>query len=1505
MTKVKTWFTCCFGVLLAVVLATMGLTVQSENRQSVRALDPDDYVGLWIDYKTAWVENATSAGTSDNPYIIDSAEKLAQLAYNVNTGVSDYANTYFRLRGNIDLMGHYWVPIGNAEHPFRGVFRGMGNTISNMFVNAEFLTTNDTRAFREYLGLFGYVENSGLADSESISQIIFQSPTIYATEATSFAGVVAGYFNGIKLQEITINAQINENTNAGAYINHYLTAGASMSSNFVAGGLIGLLGNAATIEIANDSYSNEMSTNLESSVAATNGYQIVLGGLVGESRGTLNQSYRTSGEIKSYIGIIGGLVGRNSGAITDCYNAGIIQTYPDLPLATTLSSDIDETVIGGLAGTNSGTISTQNFTSLYPSVASQNVAQSFQTCRGSIGGLVGLNQTGGVLQNLTNTTLVKCTGTQSGAVQYMGGIVAVNAGTIRSCQNFGNIESDGGSGYKANSVGGIAGLNDSQQQGNGGIGQGDGVIIGCKNEGNIVNIDANYAGGIAGTNASVTSGRYNISAYENSGTPVSAVSNSGQIRGVEYAGGIVGYNFGRVNGAYNIGAISGANSETVGSTTASVGGVVGYSYDGEFVNCFNAGTVGSGLRVGGFAGQTAGSLGTAITNAANYGNVTGESYAGGFVGYSESGDFSYIFSVGDVDITAGSMSRLGVGGLVGGIRANSSGIQPENTDITNGAYSSSIANYQDSLIGNYDNGMTVVGNFPSLFSEMKYISYNLTLPFVETNVGNQFYPFYKQGGSSGELNPNWFFAEANDGNYTYYYPVLRAFKTGEANSLEIYPESTSVSPISGQLSYPSEVILKVEFYNNLPRWDSGAAAKVTDKIKIGDTQYIVRNHYVAEPASDTYTTPQGFDLNWKASATDLLTSPVDWSFDTRITTSRYIFIDWTEQVYALQYYMQDVKTNEITAMDPAEVERLGLLKSVTYSLDPSATVTLVMITDNPANGYRYNGWWCYNTLPDAVSGNSSSRLNVNQVFADGVVYVVGTREAKTYQVQLYPGVDRGTNMSFEGLQPNEPITVTLTYGEIFDLTEYADKLVYDSANLAFKGWYDMEQGGSIWAGPNSIAVRPFDHNAFTGGYRLYAQWTGLYQTVYFVTVDAAGTQHDLTSISVPFGSVITSIPTLVYYIPADANGFEVAGYYSLPNDETAIFDFEETLINDTTYVYVTWQKKFFDLILNADGGTFADGNNTMTISVEYQDAILNVISQNLPASQRPTKLGYTIHYLGGSPTWTTASGGNGTTISSNSTMPSYDYTIYIMWDRESYTITFITTYGNFANGGITTTANLLYDMPLKTEVDKVQASGVLDITSLDGYGFKYWSLTEDGAEITDAIRVPVGGLTLYAVMGKQVLVTFKKFFTSDAYLNVTIFEGETVGEPELDENFNISGYDFAGWSIVTGEDEEGNPTYADFDFSTQLYRDTILCAKWQENTDAPAPVNTNMGLMIALIIIAVVVVLLFVFIMLRGRRKDLSVHNKRLQTKDSKEKLEQIRKSEEKRNKDNPFADDF
>ncbi len=1516
MTKSQTIFTCSFGVILALFFCVLfaDFSPRTSTNRFTSALDASLYSGLWTNYAEAWAESSASAGTSDNPYIINTPGKLAQLALNVNNG-TDYAGVYFQIYSNIDLMGHYWVPIGNAEHPFRGSLTSNTTfSIKNMYINTEQLNSSATRDFREYVGLFGYVENMG-NNSNYVRDLHFESPTLEVTQHTKYAGVVAGYFNGSNLSNITINKNYGDNDNAGAYIHHYSSGGA-MEADFVSGGLVGLLGADATLRTSNTNRTNEMNTSLYSEIYNSNSYRIVLGGLVGENRGSILESYRTGGELQSYIGVIGGIAGTNAGTVIDCYNAGVIQTMPNIPSAATFSNALEETMLGGLVGINSGSIYAENFSTIFPNIASQNVAESFQTCRGSIGGIVGLNRSSGVIRNVTNTTLVKCTSTTEDGVMYMGGIVAVNGGTVRECLNRGNIESDGGTGYKANSVGGIAGVNDAGQDTgvSSGLGNGYGVIIACQNEGNIVNIDANYAGGIAGTNYQAQQGRYNITAFDTSNVAVGAIKNSGQIRGVTYAGGIVGYNFGRVNGAYNTGGVYGANTESVGVTTAFVGGVVGCDNDGTFEHCFNAGPIGSGARVGGFAGMTQGSIGTIIQNCANYGDVVGEVAVGGFVGYSSAGDFDFVFSIGDVDTVPGA-AKMGVGGLVGYISSSSTGT---NTDLNNSGYSSSIANYvEDSVLGNYDNGLTPVGNMTSLYASSKYDSYDMTLPSVSSLAETAFAPFYDNGSNS-----YWYFAEEEENNNRYFYPILRAFKAGENNNLNVYASDANTKPVTGQMSYPEETIYSVNIINNRPWWNTNSNAKDHMQEPIGETQYIVSGHYIAEPSEDEYTTPAGFDGEWYYTSSDIQTQLSPWSFNNPINASITIYLQWSEQTYNLVYVMQDYETGEFSELPESEITQYNLLRSVTYDLKPNATAQLAMIQDSDIIGYYYNGWWCFSTMPtepiDSSENPSSSRININTAYPEGVVYVVGIREAKTFtNVKLYPGSDRGTDMKFEGKLAGEPLTITLTFGKIFDLSEYMNQLVYDSTQLAFKGWYSMESGGTRWTGPNSVSIYTFDHNQFRapngqlGEIALYAQWTGLYQEVHYVSFDTSGVEHTLDVQMVSFDTTISAYPSLVYYIPADVGGYEVDQYYADSNLAT-LFDRENTRISDTTYIYVTWKPRNFTITLNADGGNFTiDGmtQSTFTISnVPYKSVVLDILDR-LSNAELPSRLGYKIHTdSDGDAVWSTASSlsGGGQTIGNTYTMPASNLNLYILWDRESYTITFYAMNGHFENDQITITKQIEYDMPLKSEVEKLQAAGELEVIGLEGYGFKYWSLEQDGEELSAEVRVPIGGLSLYAVMGHQIVVTFKKLYSStEAYKVVTIFEGESVSAPTLDADFDLPGFDFVGWSVVTGVDEEGNVTYADFDFSRILDEDTVLVARWQENSDAPAPVNTNMGLMISLIIIAVVVVILFVFILLRNRKKDLAVGNKRFQTKDSKDKLEQIRKSEERRNKDNPFGDEF
>lgn len=108
--------------------------------------------GVWSDHTaTAF---AGGSGTETEPYQIATAEQLALLAADVNSGIPDktHVNKYFQLTADIDLSAHRWIPIGQGTqfasfHAFCGYFDGNGKTISGMYV--------DESSEKYSAGLFG------------------------------------------------------------------------------------------------------------------------------------------------------------------------------------------------------------------------------------------------------------------------------------------------------------------------------------------------------------------------------------------------------------------------------------------------------------------------------------------------------------------------------------------------------------------------------------------------------------------------------------------------------------------------------------------------------------------------------------------------------------------------------------------------------------------------------------------------------------------------------------------------------------------------------------------------------------------------------------------------------------------------------------------------------------------------------------------------------------------------------------------------------------------------------------------------------------------------------------------------------------------------------------------------------------------------------------------------------------------------------------------------------
>lgn len=96
---------------------------------------------------TKWSDNAATAfaggsGTEADPYQIETAEQLAKLAADINTGILDldHSKEYFKLTKDIDLSAHRWIPIGSGSanesfHAFSGYFDGNDKTITGLRVD--------------------------------------------------------------------------------------------------------------------------------------------------------------------------------------------------------------------------------------------------------------------------------------------------------------------------------------------------------------------------------------------------------------------------------------------------------------------------------------------------------------------------------------------------------------------------------------------------------------------------------------------------------------------------------------------------------------------------------------------------------------------------------------------------------------------------------------------------------------------------------------------------------------------------------------------------------------------------------------------------------------------------------------------------------------------------------------------------------------------------------------------------------------------------------------------------------------------------------------------------------------------------------------------------------------------------------------------------------------------------------------------------------------------------
>ena len=145
----------------------------------------------WTDIAAS--DFAGGTGIKDDPYQIATAQQLAKLAEEVNSGIygQTHSGEYFKLTAPIDLSGKRWVPIGygnESSHSFSGFFDGNNQVITGLYV--------DERGNGVCAGLFGHV--AAISDEPVLKNIRIENATIYAGDSpdssahTYGAGVLAG-----------------------------------------------------------------------------------------------------------------------------------------------------------------------------------------------------------------------------------------------------------------------------------------------------------------------------------------------------------------------------------------------------------------------------------------------------------------------------------------------------------------------------------------------------------------------------------------------------------------------------------------------------------------------------------------------------------------------------------------------------------------------------------------------------------------------------------------------------------------------------------------------------------------------------------------------------------------------------------------------------------------------------------------------------------------------------------------------------------------------------------------------------------------------------------------------------------------------------------------------------------------------------------------------------------------------------------------------------------------
>jgi hypothetical protein len=156
-------------------------------------------VPSWVDFADPFeLEFPDKYNSRENPYVIDSPEKLAYLALRVNEKNEHYQKACYKLTENIDLSLYLWVPVS----VFKGYFDGNKKTVSHLTIDGNKIPANGRTGV---FGLFGILENAAIVDL-TLTEVDIKGEIIHRPEymKMNYTGALAGIITSEKETPTTV-----------------------------------------------------------------------------------------------------------------------------------------------------------------------------------------------------------------------------------------------------------------------------------------------------------------------------------------------------------------------------------------------------------------------------------------------------------------------------------------------------------------------------------------------------------------------------------------------------------------------------------------------------------------------------------------------------------------------------------------------------------------------------------------------------------------------------------------------------------------------------------------------------------------------------------------------------------------------------------------------------------------------------------------------------------------------------------------------------------------------------------------------------------------------------------------------------------------------------------------------------------------------------------------------------------------------------------------------------